>query len=904
MGFVFSSNLGGSFVSSIVSDEVYDPVYDTPMDGELVFKVLFSFYRNLMTDQEIFTTYWSGLMQQVAGDLLNLWTVGYAGNLRDVPVISQRKWVQLDLIVDVDFTEDPGFTQVGVGSEDISYSSTLQVLEGTWTNRARLDKTYLALKGEVTEDASLSFSFKAELSEVQTRGTLLVGYLGATDELKNALVVGITGDATTVDTPTAGLMHFDENGNVTVAFSGLALEIDAEYEFDASYTANSGVAILTIYDLHYSKASGTDGATGEGEVGDTLTNVFSSPLVNFETAGVMAGDVLTIMGVDYEIIEVSGGTLTTKVIGLPIDTSGLTFEVTGKNLISSASLDLPGDASIPTFVCTQFGTCNLDLRVAGSQIFVSPGLGNRKQLTAKIWGMSYMDPTFDTRVITIPRLQDVVTEPTSILMEGTDYRIVDSTILFQEPPPEGLWAEYVGYDEYYIRDNFGTNVGLLAESSDQYKARVRGLYYDYFRGPTVSALEQGVHILIGLPIADKAGVVEVVNLAYSGVFGLITVAGEDYLFPAIVGTDLQVGDMVETFQPLCRGVEVIDYKVDPEWFVNLSFDEIKKFHTFLVKLDIDAFTGDTLALAATFVGQNKPTWKDYLFVLFKQLQDDLTPSDVLSFLMTLDLWDTPGDSFVVTYDGNDYGESEADWKYSQGLTDWDETSPAMRATAAPLTGLATFNNTSTAVTGTGTVFTSDIGGPGAVVDKYLAVGRYTNGNDGETTLGSNVLVDSSGSAFADAQIGDQITVAGEGTFEIIIVDPSFDSVTLDSPMTATNVGVDWYVVGQLLIWGQVASVTNDTALVLSTAFEGTSGVYVMALLDTAYKEVFYDQFQEAVPDEELTFVATIAPAYVGALPLAIDLPDSQTTTQSLQFTNYSGGGAGDTVESTVAELVP
>ncbi|NIP37089.1 MAG: hypothetical protein GWN12_19750, partial [Thermoplasmata archaeon] len=325
------------------------------------------------------------------------------------------------------------------------------------------------------------------------------------------------------------------------------------------------------------KIAGTEGTTGD-ELGAAFTNQMTDDTVNFDTEGIVEGDILVAFGRDYTIQSVGGSLLTVTPVALPVDVDGFEYEIVGEVEVSSVSMDLPADALDPTFTADQFGVSSLDTRSLTTLIFSSPPDARLKKMSFTTDEWRFFDPTVTDLILSLPRLQNVITEPDYLLFEGTDFDVeyrtlsstIDarSTILFEEPQLQPLWAEYVAYDERYLRDNFGLNVELDEVSTDQYKSRVRGLYYAYFQGPTVSAIQLGVHLLVGLPIADEAGTVESVNPAFSGTLGLITVAGRDYLYPLLVGTDLQVGDEVDLFDPLSRGVEVIDYINDPDWFVN------------------------------------------------------------------------------------------------------------------------------------------------------------------------------------------------------------------------------------------------------------------------------------------------------------------------------------------------
>ncbi len=180
-----------------------------------------------------------------------------------------------------------------------------------------------------------------------------------------------------------------------------------------------------------------------------------------------------------------------------------------------------------------------------------------------------------------------------------------------------------------------------------------------------------------------------------------------------------------------------------------------------------------------------------------------------------------------------------------------------------LTGYGAFSVAGgTAVSGTGTAWASEIGS-GVVADTYLALALRTTGSDGVTEAGSNVFEDTV-TGFSAVEVGDSITLGGTDTYEVLSVD-SPTEITLDGTPAATATGVAWENVGALSVWGQVASVTDDDDLVLTTGFSGTDGDYYLSLLDTDYREAFHDTFLEQCPEEDVEVQLDLSPGYRAAI---------------------------------------
>lgn len=965
MALVIGTNAGGQFLASQLStrESRYSPVYDTELPTTSIWNVLPDFYK-LMDDRDVMEAVWTGTLQVLSAELLNLWQADYGKSLRDVPVLSQRKWVRFDFVKEETFAADPELDVVGLPGR-FAYDSTNKLFNGSWTNRGGVDKATVALNGTATEQASLAWSVTLTPASVQAGGCLLVGYLSADsrNRLTNALLVGLIGAEGAADTPYPILLQVSSAGAMTFVRAGTALAVGTEYRLDCQYVARTGVVSLSVIEIGAEKLSGSTGKTAADDDEDTYTDEFTDSGADF--SGVVAGDVLTIEGTSYTIREVDGSTLLTEFAQMPAGASGLAYTITGEVIAFSLSLDLPNEAGDGTFSVTQFGATTLDTRLAPTALGTASGL-NRKRALALVSAWTYTDPTTAEVVLKCPRLQDAVVSPSSYLYEGTDYTLVSSTFQFQEPPVASYWAEYAGFDEGVLQDNFGTNVELEEESSEAYKSRVRGLYYAYYRGPTVNAIRTGVHILIGLPIADAAGTVESINPSYSGDYGQIVVAGTGYLYPRSVGTSLDVGDEVAMFQPLSDGVEIKDYVNSPRWWSTISdpeldgtMREIRKYHSFAVFLNMDAFDLSTLVEAAAFVNVVKPTWKDPYFVVYKEVADDLDLDDALGLTVTLCLWDTIPATPIVRYDSDDFEGAALDWRIDQGFAEPDDlddvwTGAAIRQTATALGGVVTVTVGDAAVVGSGTAFltdlgagqlgsitdvgvsgatdatgliftgdgtesfttsipydvgtgevrystvlTLDVGGPLPLLARVievtddltlvieplyptavgdfqslsgctygvsqmtvaLALGRYFAGTAGTTTAGLQALTEMG--AFAGVVVGAPVSVEGLTCQAQVVTN---DEITLSKDALTTQGGdATWQVRNPLYYWAWVAYVIDDEHAVLAVA--PTSGalvgdvLYHAALVDPAYLRVYADQFDEAVPEETLTFVHEISAGY-------------------------------------------
>lgn len=913
--------LGGGFGASTLPSTItniqdnYDPVFDEDVSAEFYWQLLPSAYRELMEDRETFTYYWEGMLRHVTNLYLDAWQSGASYSLSSIPIHQQRKWLLYSFIQAVDFASDPDLTSVG-RQDLLGWDESNLRLSGYWGNRYGHDKSTVSLNGSTDEEGSLRWSVSVQFSDIEPYGGAQFGYFNseAKRRIANALVSGVVADGDGDLYPFLG--QYSSAGVLTSVTGSYAMDADVSYRLEAEYEAKDGVVSLSVYELEAEKISSTTGQTDTTAVTDIYTSGFEDASYDFDDEGVIAGDFLVIGTDEYEITAVAGGLLTIGTSSLPADVSGITYEIRGKILRVTVTLDLPNLAGDPQFIVDQFGTASVDLRRVWNGVS-SPNEGylyggslptaaRRKTLTGYTDDWEYFDPTVSQTVMSVPRLQDAVTAPTYYLYEGTDYEIENASFRFKEPPSESLWAEYSTYDEGTLVNNFGTNVGIDGTSSKELRSKIRGLYYAYYQGPTPNSIRTGVQILLGLPIAEEAGTVEAINEAYSGEFGEITINETGYLYPLEVGTDLEVGDEVAAFAPLSRGVEIKDYISYPEWWFNFDISEVQKYHTFAIFLNIDAFEVDNLEDAAVFVKTIKPTWKDAFVVVYKEVEDTVDLDDEVAFVATLNLYDTPCEMPpLVVSDESIFEGDELDWRVDQGIEEWSFTSASMRQTGKIytrdalqtlyaddrlqyyLTGYITLTTSLQSAAGSSSLWLSEVG-PGVQTDMFvLAAEIREQGSDGVTSAGSETFTTATG--FVDVNPGDVIIV-DEAEYQIHeVIDAN--EVVLSRPVPDTGSSLRWELLEDGLdTWGEIAQVTSDTSLSFNAAFSGTTGQFKLSLMNPAYRRAFADAFIEQCPEEEVCFVATLSPGYQETL-----------LTGSSTLTEFSAGVVG-TLSDYVVEL--
>jgi hypothetical protein len=236
----------------------------------------------------------------------------------------------------------------------------------------------------------------------------------------------------------------------------------------------------------------------------------------------------------------------------------------------------------------------------------------------------------------------------------------------REVPPATLWAEITFLDNSsLIEANFGRLVGLGIDKLEErtynpldYLSAVQGLWYFKWHGRTPYNIRVGSQIILGLPFSEKAGTVVDIQDPFDATRTRILVQDSDsefivrsYYLPTVVGIETNPetglayapGDSVSRFAPLSKGVDVVDYISDPDWFGPFvgseDFHEAQKVHTFGVLVEADAYSLTNLMFLIDYIRgswerdvvQNKPPYTWPLFAVIKRIHDTVDVADPFQF---------------------------------------------------------------------------------------------------------------------------------------------------------------------------------------------------------------------------------------------------------------------------------
>jgi len=291
----------------------------------------------------------------------------------------------------------------------------------------------------------------------------------------------------------------------------------------------------------------------------------------------------------------------------------------------------------------------------------------------------------DPDIIDAPVMQDYVEIPGIKLTNPAEFTI-RSGFLFTNVQFEDAWFPDLFVNERTVQRNFGEIVGLVRPNSDLYRRQVQGLWYVLWNGPTVSNIETGLKILLGLPFAlTPTSVASITNDGLVPASYEITLSdGQVFVVNQPRSPIVSAGDQLSRFAAISDGVDVIDDVNTPDWYkqfpslfrlvaqfavdpdfqysgyfddggflddggifddflfltsgeadeINILFYRYLKHHVFLVKVAMDLLNSESVISDITsFLDAIKPAYTDYMLVGF------MVPSDVLPM---------PGDSVTLT----------------------------------------------------------------------------------------------------------------------------------------------------------------------------------------------------------------------------------------------------------------
>jgi len=179
----------------------------------------------------------------------------------------------------------------------------------------------------------------------------------------------------------------------------------------------------------------------------------------------------------------------------------------------------------------------------------------------------------------ITALFNRITTPSLSLLQGIDYEIVDSSIVFKQNPfsnpliPQrpiygadskitsyeiGLWGFSGEFDDAFLFNNFGYVLDLKLPSTESSKGLINALFDSHVFGPTVRILTSLVSATLGVPtVIEAKETVEVITTNPTAI-QVITNAHVYSFTPGSVPV-VAVGDVLSACDQLVDTVEIIDF---------------------------------------------------------------------------------------------------------------------------------------------------------------------------------------------------------------------------------------------------------------------------------------------------------------------------------------------------------
>jgi len=271
---------------------------------------------------------------------------------------------------------------------------------------------------------------------------------------------------------------------------------------------------------------------------------------------------------------------------------------------------------------------------------------------------------------------EISAHPLSVFVTGTVtlkrrraghfIRFVPGLFSAKSPAPARLWGEVTFYDNSEnIERNFGVLVGLTRQdlekvtSQASYRQAVAGLMYAYVNGPAVDKVRLGASLLLGLPFTERRGIIRSIDTAYrkdaygNPAMGRILVEDLDttdaatgvfrvYTFPVDLASELsgvdvnpatqkpyEVGDVVEAFASLSKGVAVEDSKTSSAALMT-AVQRLQSTHSARIRINDTVFQPSEIGLVSSFLRRITPSYVALVISNTSEVQDNVTVDDKLS----------------------------------------------------------------------------------------------------------------------------------------------------------------------------------------------------------------------------------------------------------------------------------
>ena len=270
-------------------------------------------------------------------------------------------------------------------------------------------------------------------------------------------------------------------------------------------------------------------------------------------------------------------------------------------------------------------------------------------------------------------IYDTVTAKVTITRKRTGHflRFVPGVFSPKSPARDRYWAEVSFYDNRpTIESNFGILVGLTkadlesVSTTINYRQAVAGLMFAYTNGSAIDKVRLGAQILLGLPFSENRGIIRSIENDYRldvhgvPVLGRILIEDVDstdaplgtqrvYTFPIdpistlagietnpATGKNYAVGDVVNLFAALSKGVEVSDYLTESIGSAYSDTARLQQFHSIRLRANDSIFTVEEMGLVSEFLKRITPSYVSSIIVAQHETGDSVSMTDKVTQRVT------------------------------------------------------------------------------------------------------------------------------------------------------------------------------------------------------------------------------------------------------------------------------
>jgi len=648
-------------------------------------------------DRNLFESYWSAQLQIASNLEHKTIEAALSTGMSTVPVFLTERWnrflmdedscdlfektdiLPLILYAPIKLVQDTAFfdtVKVSVASGEIYHEETIRFFDnavhGLRYGNLIADSISVSLPGFSTNGTGATVTTSNTLTKI---GAFVGVETGMTLKI-SAATPGIPIGSYTVRAKTSDdTIVIDEDFGIGAA-TGVTYEINSKY---IEYTANRDYAI----NIGTGKIQALDG----GRIPPT------------EILNIRYRHASYVRGLDYELDE-PGNTIR-RIVGTAISdgqsvavsytyngTATLSMDGTQGAVSATSLTDTSKDFStlLPDRTLTiksgpNAGSYAINAVVSPTQILIV-GSFPAIQATAVVYSIDAFPHgvKVDKEIVSIPILRDLVDNPLEVLVEDADFTVRDGILSTRAPfriasiGPEELrvrqaWAEVTKIDKETPYRNFGVLINFYRKNSESYKLALQGLWYTFWTGSTPGNLQRGLHILLGLPFAKKAGRVSRVDVDL-GKIDITDPRGQviTYTIPAGLDPVVSLNDELDRFESLTTGVKIIDRNSEPGFVsTRLGRSGINRFltdnaslgvgdtdetkaltllenHLFLPQVLTEAITQRVNVVELVgFLENMKPKWTHYVFSFLVEVDEELIFSEELGDIgVNLDLTTTIG----------------------------------------------------------------------------------------------------------------------------------------------------------------------------------------------------------------------------------------------------------------------